>query len=40
MFHGNIYLFGTWGLILNMWMSNYEEGALWLHVWGVFLGYY
>ena len=40
MFHGNIYLFGTWGLSLNMWMSNFEEGALWLLVWGVFLCYY
>ena len=36
MFHGNIYLFGTWGLSLNMWMSNFEEGALWLLVWGCF----
>ena len=36
MFHGNIYLFGTLGLSLNMWMSNFEEGALWLLVWGCF----
>ena len=32
MFYGNIYLFGTWGLSINIWMTNFDEGALWLLV--------
>ena len=40
MFYGNIYLFGTWGLSINIWMTNFDEGALWLLVYGLFLFYY
>ena len=32
MFYGNIYLFGTWELSINIWMTNFDEGALWLLV--------
>ena len=33
MFDENIILFGSWGLSINMWMSYFDEGAVWLLIW-------